>query len=335
MRAAVATAAYRAARGRVAESQFAYLDERYKTYMAEIPDGKAKKDGIQVGEAAADAMLARRANDGFNNVVAYQCSANPPPAGEFEPNAGCGTQPVDAKIAKVTPFTFANPAQFRPDGPDPFTSDQWVQDFDEVTAYGRVDSSVRTAEQTDVAHFWSEHGYVHWNRNLIGLATARNLDAVDTARLFAMAHTAASDAAIVGMEAKYFYRTWRPRTAIPRAAEDGNPRTASDPKWTPLLTVNHPEYPAAHGFFSAALTKAVATFFGTDKVEWTIKTSKEAVPQLVKTERTYKSLKALMDDVHNARVWSGLHYRNSMREGGALGLRVAEHVMKKHFRALE
>lgn len=332
VRAAVATAAYRAARGRVASSQLTYLDGQYGGYMAGIPDGQAKTDGTRVGEAAAAGILAHRANDGFNNAVAYQCSTNPPPAGEFEPNGGCGTQPVDAKIAQVTPFTFGNPAQFRPDGPDPFTSARWVEDFEEVKAYGRVDSSVRTAEQTDVVYFWSEHGYVHWNRNLISLAIARRLDVRDTARLFAMAHTAASDASIAGLEAKYFYRTWRPRTAIPRAAEDGNPKTTPDPTWTPLLTVNHPEYPSAHAFLSTALTEAVATFFGTDKVEWTIVTSKAAVPQLVQTKRAYTSLEALMDDVDDARVWAGLHYRSSMREGGQLGSRIARHVMKGYFR---
>ncbi|HEY3240316.1 MAG TPA: vanadium-dependent haloperoxidase, partial [Acidimicrobiia bacterium] len=244
--AAVATAAYRAARGRVASSQFAYLEGEYSAYMAKIPEGQAKVGGVEVGEAAAAGILALRADDGFGNAVAYQCSANPPPAGEFEPNSGCGTEPVDAKIGQVKPFTFSDPAQFRPDGPDPFTSDRWVKDFDEVKAYGRVDSSVRTAEQTDLVYFWSEHAYAQWNRNLIGLAVARRLDVPDTARLFAMAHTAGSDAAIAGFEAKYSYRTWRPRTAIPHAADDGNPNTAPDPTWTPLLMVNHPEYPSGH-----------------------------------------------------------------------------------------
>ncbi len=332
VQAAVATAAYRAARGRVAASQFAYLDGEYGAYMAKIPDGPAKTDGVGVGEAAAAGILARRADDGFSNAVAYRCSANPAPAGEFEPNGGCGTEPVDAKIAQVKPFTFRDPARFRPDGPDPFTSDRWVADFDEVKAYGRADSSVRTAEQTDLAYFWSEHAYAHWNRNLIGLAVARHLDVPETARLFAMVHTAAADAAIAGLEAKYSYRTWRPRTAIPRAAEDGNPKTVPDATWTPLLTVNHPEYPSGHAFFSTALTDAVAAFFGTHDVEWTIATSKEAVPQLVQTQRTYKSLNALLDDVDNARVWAGLHYRNSMHEGAALGRPIAQNVLAGHFR---
>ena len=329
--AAVATAAYRAARGRVAQSQFAYLDEQYASYMKGIPAGRAKIDGIEVGEAAAAGILALREGDGFANPVDYQCSATPPPAGEFEPDGGCGTQPVDAKIAQVTPFTFNDPAQFRPDGPDALTSNKWVEDFNEVKDYGRADSSVRTKEQTDLVYFWSEHGYVHWNRNLINLAIARDLGVVDTARLFAMAHTAASDAAIAGFDAKYFFRVWRPRTAIPRAAEDGNPGTEPDPTWAPLLKVNHPEYPAGHAFFSTALTEAVAKFFGTDKVEWTIETSQAAVPQVVQTKRTYKSFKALMDDVDDARVWAGLHYRNSMRDGATIGSQVAKHVAKNYF----
>jgi hypothetical protein len=330
--AAVATAAYRAARGRVAPSQFAYLDEQYGPYMASIPDSRAKADGIEVGEAAAAGLLARRADDGFGNAVTYHCSAVPPPVGEFEPNGGCGTEPVDAKGAQITPFTFDDPARFRPDGPDAFTSDRWVKDFDEVKAYGRADSSVRTPEQTDICYFWSEHAYVHWNRNLIGLAVARHLDVAETARLFAMAHTAASDAVIAGLEAKYFYRTWRPRTAIPRAGEDGNPRTEPDPTWTPLLSVNHPEYPSGHSFYTTAVTDAVAQFFGTSELPWTLVTSKEAVPQLVRTERTYESLGAIMDDVNDARVWCGLHYRNTMTEGAELGRRVARHVLDGSFR---
>ncbi|MGH8972828.1 MAG: vanadium-dependent haloperoxidase [Acidimicrobiia bacterium] len=330
--AAVASAAYHAARDRVAPSQHAYLDGEFAAYLADIPDGQAETDGAEVGEAAAAGVLARRAGDGLGTAVQYRCSATPPPAGEFEPDGGCGTEPIGANLAQLRPFTFDDPAQFRPDGPDAPSSERWVKDFDEVKELGRKDSSVRTPEQTDVAYFWSEHAYVHWNRNLIGLAVARDLDVLETARLFAMVHTAGSDAIIAGFEAKYSYRTWRPRTAIPRAAEDGNPQTAPDATWTPLLSVNHPEYPSGHGFFSTALTDALAEFFGTDKVAWTLGTSKDAVPQLVETERTYESLQALNDEVADARVWAGLHYRNTMDEGSALGRRVTEHVLDGWFR---
>ncbi len=332
VRAAVTTAAYRTARGRVAPSQFPYLDGQYASYLAGIADGPAKTDGIAVGEAAAAAMLALRANDGFNNAVLYSCSTVPPPYAEFEPNGGCGTQPVDAKVGQITPFTFDDPAEFLPRGPDPFGSNHWVRDYDETRDYGRSNSSVRTAEQTDIAYFWAEHAYVHWNRNLNQLAIAQGLDTLGAARLLALAHTAASDAVITGFHAKYSFRFVRPRTAIPRAAEDGNPDTEADPTWTPLLTVNHPEYPSAHAFWSTALTDVVARFFCTDEVTWTITTSQAAVPQLVQTQRTYTGLNAITKELDDARVWAGLHWRNSMKDGDKLGARVARHVLH-YFRA--
>lgn len=318
--------------GRVASSQFAYLDGQYASYMAAIPDRQAKTDGVAVGEVAAAAMLALRANDGFNNDVLYECSAVPPPYAEFEPNGGCGTQPVDAKVGQITPFTFSDPAEYLPPCPDPFTSNKWVHDFDETKDYGRSDSAVRSAEQTDSAHFWAEHPYVHWNRNLTNLAIAQGLEPLGTARLLAMAFTAVSDSAIAGFFAKYFSRFVRPRTAIPRAAEDGNPDTEADATWTPLLTVNHPEYPSGHGFVSTGLTDAVAEFFGTDKVTWTLTTSQAALPQLVQTQRTYTELNDITKEIDDARVWSGLHWRSSMKDGDKLGAKVAKHVLENYFR---
>lgn len=329
VRAAVATAAYRTARARVAPSQFAYLDAHYDDYLMTIPDGQPKSDGILVGESAADAMIALRANDGFNNVVVYECSAIPVPIGEFEPNAGCGTQPVDAKLGTVTPFTFADPSQFRPDGPDPLTSNSYADDFNEVRVYGRANSTVRTAEQTDIAHFWAEQSQVQWSRNLISLAISRGLSVRETARLFAMVHTSAADAVIAGFDAKYFWRAWRPRTAIPLAGSDGNPDTDPDPTWVPLLTVNHPEYPSGHGFFSTAVTDAVAAYFRTNRVTWTITST---VPQVVHAERTYYDLNALMREIDDARVWAGLHWRHSMRHGDLIGRKVAKHVVDGFFR---
>jgi hypothetical protein len=336
VRAAVAAAAYLTARGRVLPSQFAYLDQQYATYLATIPESTAKSDGIAVGQAAAAAILEMRADDGFDNVVLYQCSSIPPPPGEFEPNAGCPTQPsdpqpVDVRLGQVRPFTFDQPSRFRPNGPYPLQSRAYSRDFIEVRDYGRSESALRTAEQTDIVYFWAEHTYVHWNRNLIALALERELPVAETARLFAMAHTAAADAVIAGFEAKYHYTFWRPRTAIPRADTDGNRHTPADPAWTPLLSVNHPEYPSAHGFWSTALLTAVRAFFRTNRVTWTIVTSKAAVPQVVQTERTYETLTEISREIADARVWAGLHWRNSMHEGNRLGRRVARHAASHFF----
>src|SRR5574339_58909 len=149
-----------------------------------------------------------------------------------------------------------------------------------------------------------------------------------------MVHCSTADSTIAGFAAKYYFVAWRPRTAIPLADLDGNPDTVGDPSWTPLLTVNHPEYPSAHGFWSTALTDAVAAFFGTQRVTWTINTSPTAVPQLVQTHRTYTKLNDISDEIQDARVWSGLHWRNSMRDGERLGAKVARHVLE-HFGATE
>ena len=334
IRAAVATAAYRTARARVDPSQTAYLDSQYQIYLGNILDGQPKNDGIQVGEDAAKAILDLRANDGFDNVVGYECSSNPPPPGEFEPNGGCGTQPVDAKLAQVTPFTLVDPSCFRPGGPNPLTSDGYTADFIETRDYGRLNSIVRTPEQTDIAYFESEHAYVHWNRNLISLANSYRLNVRETARFFALVHTSAADALIAGFNAKYFFRAWRPRTAISRADTDGNPDTDPDPSWAPLLTVNHPEYPSAHGFYSDALLEAVTQYFHTKKIIWTLTTSKDAVPQLIQTQRTFHDLDDIARQIDNARVWSGLHWRHSMRDGDRIGRAVAKRVAENYFRPI-
>jgi hypothetical protein len=337
VRAAVATAAYLTARSRVVPAEATILAQKYDAYMAALTEGTAKARGVRVGEQAAAAMLALRANDGFANIVLYECSAVPPPPGEFAPDTGCpagpaAPQPVDVKIGWIKPYTFDDPRRYRPDGPSPMTSSAYLEDFEETRDYGRADSDFRTAEQTDVAYFWSEHPYAHWNRNLVSLAAGQRLSVVETARFFAMVHTAAADAVIAGFAAKYHYAAWRPRTAIPQADTDGNPDTEADPAWRPLLSVNHPEYPSGHGFWSAALLDAVAAFFGGNKLTWTIATSKTAVPALVQGERTYDHLNTLMREIGDARVWAGLHWRHAIRHGMQVGRRVSAHVTRHYFK---
>jgi hypothetical protein len=338
--AAVATAAYATARARVATSQRAYLEQEYQRYLAAIPSSWAKAEGIRIGWVAASTMLKLRADDQFNNVVLYSCSSTPVPVGEYEPDAGCPTgpsspQPVDVKLGQIKPYVLTFPQYFRPDPPPALSSAEYAIDFQEVRDFGRDTSTFRTAEQTDIAFFWAENPYVHWNRNLARLAASYNLNVSETARLFAMAHTSVSDAIIIGFEAKYHYKFWRPRTSIPRAADDNNPLTEPDSSWKPLLLVNHPEYPSGHGFWSGALLYAVESFFQSPDVNWTLETSKAAVPRLEKTERTFTSLYALETQIQNARVWGGLHYRNSINTGELIGDGIASVVLSQHFRRIE
>jgi hypothetical protein len=166
------------------------------------------------------------------------------------------------------------------------------------------------------------------------LAIRARLNVRETARFFALVHTAAADSIIVGFNAKYTYRAWRPRTAILQADADGNPDTDPDPTWTPLLSVNHPEYPSAHAFWSSAVTEIVAKYFGTGNLSWTLSGNQTAVPQLVQTERRYHNLKAINREIDDARVWSGLHWRHSMRDGDRIGREVAERVFESYFRPI-
>ncbi len=337
VRAAVATAAYLTARPRIAAAHLPALDQAYATYMAGLPASPAVTDGVRVGQQASAAMLALRADDGFANVVLYECSSTPPAVGEFLPDSGCPSaptspQPVDVKVGGILPFTVRNIDAFRTDGPAPLGSAVYARDFAETRDYGRADSTLRSPDESDIAYFWSENPYVHWNRNLLALAVSNELSVRNTARLFAMVNTAVSDAVIAGFDAKYRHRAWRPRTAIPFADLDGNDDTVGDPTWRPLLSVNHPEYPSGHGFWSTALIGSVAAFFGTTEVPWTITTSKTAVPALVRTERTYPNLMELLNEIGNARVWAGLHWRQSIHDGAQIGARVAAHVQATQFR---
>jgi hypothetical protein len=332
VRAAAATAAWRVARARVDGSQIPHLDMQYAAYISEISNSQAKLDGIRVGETAAAAILTKRATDGFSNVVLYQCSSDPPPPGEFEPDGGCATQPVGANVGQIAPFTFHRQSRFRPGGPDPLRSVAYFGDFTETKDYGRSDSTVRTPEQTDIAYFWQA---VDTNEGLVRLAIDHGLNVRDTARFLAMVYTAAADANIAGYEAKYFYRGWRPRTAIPRADTDDHADTDPDSTWTPLISVNHPEYPSAHSFSSTAITDTIARFFGTSKISWTLTASKAVFPQLVQTERTYTDLNALMHEIYNARIWAGLHWRNSVLDGAKIGRQVSDHVCSHYFRPRE
>ncbi|MCC6362717.1 MAG: vanadium-dependent haloperoxidase [Bryobacterales bacterium] len=328
IRAAVATAAYGAARPFVEASRSVAFEAQYDAYMAGIPSGQAKTDGMLAGQNAAAAIQASRADDGMKNVVLYECSSFNLPMGQFEPNGGCGTQPIAVNVGQISPLTFSSPSRFRPTGPDPTTSPAYAADFIETRDYGRSDSSIRSAEQTDIAYFWQV-----WNvhQDLVNLAISRRLNVIDASRFFAMAYTAAADAGIVGFATKYYFHLWRPRVAIPKADLDGNPDTDPDPTWTPLISVNHPEYPSAHSFLTGALSDAIARFFGTAAITWTLTADKTAIPQLVKTERTYTNLNAVMRELENARVWAGLHWRHSMYHGADIGRQVARHVCDNFF----
>jgi PAP2 superfamily len=303
-------------------AQAPYVDARYEEYLNAIPDRPAKTNGIAVGRAVAAGIIALRADDGFDNDVPYVQPA--PGPGVFEPTPP-PANPVDVKLANVRPLTFESPSRFRPGGPARLAGRRYAADLAELAALGRADSTVRTPEQTDIARFWAENTHIQWNRNLRQLAIDQRLDLVATARMMALTHVAAADAVIGCFDAKYHYLFWRPVHAIARADTDGNPATKPDPTWVPLLIVNHPEYPSAHGCWTKAVTDTLAAFFGTDRVALALDST------VTGTSRTYRRFSAAMHEVFVARIYAGLHFRDSMVDGQALGQRVARRVVCNFF----
>ena len=228
LKTAVATAAHRVLVGRFRDQQ-RNLDDVYYAYLNGISDEEAKANGIQVGEEVGVGMLLLRANDGLDSTVPY-VQRRPGP-GVYEPTAPL--TPLGTGMPSVLPLALDNASQFRPNGPPALHSGEYAQDFKEVKDLGRFDSSERTEEQTAVAQFWTDHDIPQWNRNLLRLADAQGLTAIETARMLAMAHVAGADAMIGCFDAKYHYLSWRPIHAIRRAATDGNSHTAPDPAWQP------------------------------------------------------------------------------------------------------
>jgi hypothetical protein len=323
--AAVATAAHRVLVD-LFPGQQGDLDAAYAASLAAIPDGQPKTDGVRAGEQVGAGFLDLPAIDGLNATVPY---VQPPPGpGVYEPTANA--TPLGTKLPLLVPLALETASQFRPDGPSPLSSEEYAADLEQVKELGRLDSTVRTEEQTRTALFWTDHDIPQWNRNLVRLASQRDLTPVQTARMLAMAHVAGSDAMIACFDAKYYYLYWRPLHAIQRADTDGNPLTEPDPTWQPLRpTPNHPEYPSAHACHTTAITEALEGFFGTGAVSFSL-------DSLVTGEtRHYDRLKDAVREVNRARVWAGFHFRNSDQEGSTLGRNVGRFVVRHFFQPLD
>jgi hypothetical protein len=323
--AAVATAAHRVLVERF-EDQQGVLDDQYVAYMEALPDIEARANGVAVGEEVGAGIVLLRANDGLDSTVPYvQRPAGP---GVYQPAAP--VTPLGARMPHVLPLALDSASQFRPGGPPALHSGDYTRDFNEVKELGRVGSSARSAEQTAVARFWTDHDVPQWNRSLLRLAAARGLTALETARLLAMAHVAGGDAMIGCFDAKYHYLSWRPVHAVPRADTDGNSRTAPDPRWQPLLpTPNHPEYPSAHGCHTTAIAEVLEGFFGPGRFPFSVDSLATG------DTRNYQRFKEVVTEVNNARVWAGFHFRYSQEDGAKLGRKIARFVIANFFQPLD
>src|SRR6267143_924953 len=239
------------------------LDGMFPVSLAKIaaaPDEKMA--GITVGEAAAAALIAARTGDGLEAKVPYTPGSGP---GVWQPTPPKFAPALTPWLAQMRPFTMTSASQFLPSGPTALTSEEWIDDYNQVRILGEVDSAVRTPAQSEIGLFWTEHTGQQYARAFGYLAQNNNLDVMQSARLTAILWTGFADAAIGCWNAKFSYNFWRPVTAI--RAGGGTPGLAADSDWTPLgITPNHPEYPAAHGCVTGAASSLIRDYFRTRKV---------------------------------------------------------------------
>jgi len=224
----------------------------------------------------------------------------------------------------------ANAAQFRPAGPPALSSEQYAEDYNEIKQDGIDDArSTRTQAEDDLAQFGTSPPPLFWTRNLNRFANLP--ETVDNARLMAAIWVAHSDASIACFEAKYYYKFWRPRTAIPHGDVDGNIATTVDGSWLPNnVTPNHPEYPAAHSCASASSFEVIRQLNGNKKK---LSFFMDFAPNVL--VRNYDSTDDFLKDIKDARVLGGMHFRTSTDDGTTLGRQVAKYVLKHHFRPVD
>jgi hypothetical protein len=336
-KAAIATAAHHVLVEIAAPAQVAGLDSAYTATMATIPNGRVKNEGLRVGAAAAAAMLTARDDDGFIAPFSFVIGSDP---GDWRPLTPTALDP-DAWVSNLTPFLIESPSQFRSAGPNALTSAAYAEEFAEVKEIGALNSSTRTADQTTAAIFWQAPPAALWNRLARDLSAEHDISVAKEARLLAMINLAAADGAIACWNEKYYWNFWRPRAAIQEAGTDGNPATVADPAWEPLfhpstattpplITPPFPEHPSGHGCVSGAVLHTLRAFFGTNDVAFDVHSGR-----FPGQPRHFGRFTRALQEIIDARVWGGIHFRTADVQGAVIGKKVARYMRRHYFQRVD
>jgi hypothetical protein len=326
------------------------LDMFHTEALAAILPGQPTTDGQAVGLQAAIDIIALRSGDGRMTPIAVTSSF---PTLLPAPGVWRLTPPFAAPqtpwVGDVRRFVLQNVDQFLPDSPPSLQSDEWIDAFNEIKAYGEATSSVRTDEETAIARFWSANVVRQYNLAGRDIASARGFSLLETARLAAMINLVGADALMSALHAKYHYLFWRPVTAIDPSAviadgfgpvpgfTDGNLATFEQTGWRPLLTTpNHPEYPCAHCVITSAMAEVFSAFVGTNRIGLELHGFDPAGPTgNLDAVRHFDRPNDLRQEVINARIWAGLHYHFSGIAGVVLGRNVAKYDLRQAFRPVK
>jgi hypothetical protein len=302
-------------------AQKAVLDTALAQSLAKVGDERSKTDGVAVGKAAADRMLAWRAQDNFGVKAEDKPGTGAGVWQRTPPGVVPGALP---QFGGVTPFLLKSVDQFAAKGRPALASREFARDLDEVKRMGGRQSTERTADQTAVAVFWSGNEIPQLNGVARAASQAKKLSMHDNARLFALLHTAAADALIVAFKIKYQDNAWRPITAI-RA---GHGAVVADPAWESLLvTPPHPDYPSAHCVVAGAVAQVMREFFGSDEVKFSY-----VFPPGLGMMRSYTSLTQIEKEMEDARVFAGIHFRSTNEHSTELGRKVGSYAVANQLR---
>jgi hypothetical protein len=341
--AAVATAAF-GVLDATFPAQHTALQATYDASLAAIPDGRSKDAGIEVGQDAAEAMLAQ-GHDGRAGPIPPLPPIGP---GYWQPLMGANGLPLldpSPWVANARPFLVRSSSQFRTDGPNPLGSAAYAADLNEVEELGALDSTIRTPAQTHAAVFWQSNPAAVLNGLARRLAEERHLDITDSALLFGMMDLTSGDSQINCWNDKYYWGFWRAMAAIRGADTDGNPGTVADPDWQPLfvptldpaiagvgpplITPPFPDHPSGHLCYTTSSLSALRAFFGTDEVSFYVTSSRFPGEQ-----RHFDRFSDVISELITARIWAGIHFRTADEQGMQLGRRVARWTRLHYFMPL-
>jgi len=304
----------------------AILDAARASSLATIPESVAKDAGIAVGETAGTAMIAARTTDGSETPEFYLPPLPSPGAWQQTPScpAGGGTF---LHWRNVKPFGIRSSDQFRLDEPPSFTSARYRRDYNEVKEVGGANSTERSQDRADVARFYGATNPVAvWNSVARQLSVAQGNSLSENARALALLNMAMSDAAVATFDTKYHYKFWRPETAIRFGDTDGNDRTDPDPAYVPYVTAPcFPSYPSAHATLSNAAREVLERIYTNRHHSMTL--SNAAVPGVT---LNYTKLKQITEDIDDARVYGGIHFRFEQEAGADMGRRVGAFIYKQY-----
>jgi hypothetical protein len=314
-----AASAARAALVTLFPAQRATIEEVYAAKMRAITDGPGKDAGATIGAEAAAAVIADRADDKASVPDTYRPVTT---AGAWIPT----TPPLTAQYARVKPWGFERPDQFRPGPPPALTGAEYARDYNETKTLGGTRSTQRTQEQTEAVKFWSQPNLgLAWHQAARQLAIGRRLELAECARLFALLSMAHANTFIVDWDAKFHYNFWRPVTAIRNGDIDGNDSTERDAGWSPLnATPMHPEYPSQAAIQAGAASAVFAAVLG-DLSASALIIVDSADPKIA---RQFASVAALAEEQRMVRIWGGIHFRSSLQASDQMGGAMVAHMVE-------